>query len=232
MLRSRKAALTALATVFIAALGGLALADEQPVKFGVLVENVSSGDALKLPDGTGIRAPIAPGAYAVYRDEAPIFLPGRKAGAAGLEHLAEDGNAESVVDSLTKIAGVNDGGMFVPGQSFEIEARPGERFTFASMFVQSNDLFYGPKEGSIALFDALGRPVSGDLTGEIALLDAGTEVNQIPGAGSDQAPRQSTANTGAGEQRPVGPVSDMHQYPAVAEVIRIIVIPALTQPDS
>lgn len=232
MLGSRKATMTALAIVFIAALGGQELAGDQPVKFRVLVENVSSGDALKLPDGAGIRAPIAPGAYAVYRDEAPIFLPGQKAGAAGLEQLAEDGNSEPVTASLTKLSGVHDSGMFIPGQAFDIVAVPGERFTFAAMFVQSNDLFFGPTEGGMALFDASGRPISGEFTGDIALLDAGTEVNQPPGAGSDQAPRQSAANTGAAEERLVGLDADAFQYPAAAEVIRINVSRALAADGS
>ncbi len=232
MIGSRIAGLTALAAVLIAGVGQQALAGSQPVKFRILIENVSAGDTLKLPDGTAIRAPIAPGAYAVYHDEAPIFRPGAPAGSDGLEPLAEDGNAEAMIASLATRRTVHASGMFVPGQSFEIAAKPGERLAFATMFVQSNDLFYGPRESGIALFDASGRPISGDLTGEIALFDAGTELNQAPGAGPDQAPRQSAPNTGASEEVPIGPVSDPFSYPAAAEVVRITVTPASAQSGS
>ena len=40
------------------------------------------------------------------------------------------------------------------------------------MFVQSNDKFYGPADGGISLFDARGKPVSGDLTSLVRLHDA------------------------------------------------------------
>lgn len=213
------------AALLVAALAQPALAADQPARFTVLIENVSAGDTLKLPDGAAIRAPIAPGAYAVYHDEPPIFRPGMPAGGSGLEPLAEDGNFEPMVASLSTPRNVHDSGMFVPGQSFEITARPGERLAFATMFVQSNDLFYGPQAGGIALFDADGRPTAGDLTGEIALFDAGTELNQAPGAGPDQAPRQAAPNTGASEKKPVGPVADTFQYPMPAEVIRITITP-------
>ena len=81
-----------------------------------------------------------------------------------------------------------------------VTAKPGDRFTFAVMFGQSNDLFYAPKGGSMALFDKAGRPILGDRTAEVALYDAGTEVNQVPGVGPDQGPRQKTRRQGELEQ--------------------------------
>jgi hypothetical protein len=93
------------------------------------------------------------------------------------------------------------------------------------MFGQSNDLFYGPGSKGIALFDKGGNPVSGDVTRDVVLWDAGTEINQEPGFGPDQAPRQPAPNTGAGEKKPVEPVKDQYVYPPVAQVLRITISP-------
>ena len=74
-------------------------------------------------------------------------------------------------------------------------AGAGDRLHFATMFVQSNDLFYAPDGDGIALFDG-GAPVTGDVTDQVMLWDAGTEADEEPGVGANQAPRQSGADTG------------------------------------
>jgi hypothetical protein len=188
-----------------------------------LVENVSASDTLKLPNGSAIRAPIAPGVFAVYRGDAPIFRVGTAAGSSGLETLAEDGNPEPLQRELKGQAGVAASGMFVPGQPFTFTARPGDKFSFANMFVQSNDLFYGFENGGVDLFDSMGKPVTGDLTARVVLYDAGTEVNEAPGVGPNQAPRQAKPNTGASENKTVQVVNDGFVYPAAAAVIRVTV---------
>lgn len=91
------------------------------------------------------------------------------------------------------------------------------------MFVQSNDLLFAPDPKGIDLFDAAKMPKSGDVTGDVMLWDAGTEVNEAPGAGPNQAPRQAAANTGPGENDVVHPVSDGFTYPVVREVIQVLV---------
>jgi hypothetical protein len=111
--------------------------------------------------------------------------------------------------------------MFAPGLEFTVTANPGDRLSFATMFVQSNDKFYAPAGGGLALFDAAGNPVSGDLTDSVRLFDAGTEVDQQPGAGPDQAPRQKGANQGASQNGVVDAANDGFAYPAVADVIRL-----------
>jgi hypothetical protein len=60
----------------------------------------------------------------------------------------------------------------------------------ATMMGQSNDWFYAPAESGIALFKD-GKPISGEISSQIILWDAGTEVDQEPGIGSDQGPRQT-----------------------------------------
>src|SRR5262249_50284852 len=157
---------------------------------------------LKLPDGKTTSVPVAPGLYVVAAKPHPLFVPGKFAGEA-LERLAEDGNFQPLLDQAKARKDLSDSGMFVPGQPFAIMATPGDRLSFAAMFVQSNDLFSAPPGGSLALFDKAGRPVSGNLTSRVELYDAGTEVNQAPGAGPDQAPRQPKPNTGAAEHKPI-----------------------------
>lgn len=76
-------------------------------------------------------------------------------------------------------------------------------FNLITMYGQSNDLFYAPKQ-ALELFDSTGDPLTGDITAELLLWDAGTEKNQAPGAGDEQAPRQKMANTGAAEKGVVG----------------------------
>lgn len=49
------------------------------------------------------------------------------------------------------------------------------------MFVPSTDLFYAQDENGIAVFDETGMPISGDVTDQVMLWDAGTEENQEPG---------------------------------------------------
>jgi hypothetical protein len=97
-----------------------------------------------------------------------------------------------------------------PGDTYEftVTAAPGSWLSFATMYVQSNDLFFSPGSAGLALYDAAGTPISGDITGQIGLWDAGTEINQEPGVGTDQAPRQTGPNTGADENGPVQIVND------------------------
>ena len=110
-------------------------------------------------------------------------------------------------------------------QAFTVTAKPGDRLHFAVMFAQSNDLFIGPRASGIELFDREGRLFSGDATSTLVLWDAGTEVNQPPGAGPDQAPRQAAPNTGADENGVIRVVSDGFRYPGISDVIRVTITP-------
>lgn len=84
------------------------------------------------------------------------------------------------------------------GDAYELSfaAGPGERISFATMFVQSNDWFFAPNPEGVALFDTDGNPITGDITEFVSLWDSGTEVDQVPGEGADQAPRQDGPDTG------------------------------------
>ncbi|MEM0962764.1 MAG: spondin domain-containing protein [Bacteroidota bacterium] len=193
---------------------------------------------------TGITVPLSPGAVVVHEDAVDFFTSGQAA-SAGIEGIAEDGSPGALVAALTGVQGVSSVAAFDtptgasgpspigPGGSYtiEVEAEPGDRLSFATMFIQSNDLFYTFSGDGLALFDASGAAVSGDVTSQVLLYDAGTEANQEPGVGLDQAPRQSGADTGAEENGTLGRITDGASdragftYPSTADVIRVTVTP-------
>ena len=153
-----------------------------------------------------------------------------------MESQAEDGDPSLIAKKFSpKVGSINEGvfntptgasmpGPLVPGTSFEFSftATEGQKLDMVAMFGQSNDLFYGPEKG-IELFDADGKPLTGDITGKFLLWDAGTEVNQAPGIGPDQAPRQKAKNIGAVEDIPVALVKDGFMYPNTTDVLRITI---------
>lgn len=117
-------------------------------------------------------------------------------------------------------------GFLMPGESetFTFHAGQGHYLSFATMFVQSNDLFFGPEDTGLSLYDANGNAITGDVTNEILLWDAGTEVNEAPGIGPNQAPRQSGPNTGTDENGTVEPIDDINDgyvYPATSSLIKL-----------
>ena len=212
------------------------------VTFTIRVENVSTPKTLKLSNGTTAPAPTAPLLWTITDEGNPLFTPGQPDRGQGLERLAEDGNpgvlADYIVQNLKSVvhsgvvtvpSGDNGPGPITPGKAYEftISAAPGQRLTLAMMFGQSNDLFYAPGPKAIALFDAKGKPLSVDVTSQLQLWDAGTEVNEEPGLGPNQAPRQAAPNTGPAEHGAVMLVKDQFRYPRISEVVRVSVKPSM-----
>jgi hypothetical protein len=194
-----------------------------------------------LADLTGVTVPLSPGAFAVHALDVQLFEEGTSA-SLGIEDIAEDGIPTALTSTLADLGGVStfggfgvDGGVssttgpIGPGgsYSFEIDAAPGERFSFATMYVQSNDLFYAFSPEGLALFDASGMPISGDVTGQVALWDAGTEVDEEPGVGLNQIIR-SRPDTGPAEGASITRVqgsNDGYTYPSPDQIIRVTVTP-------
>jgi len=117
-----------------------------------------------------------------------------------------------------------------PGGAFEfdVQATPGQKLSFASMFVPSNDVFVSPGPDGITLWPEDGEPVSGDVTDGVHLWDAGTEPNGEPGQGPDQAPAQDNATQGGDEGgvvRRLSDVDDGYSYPDVDNIIRVTLTP-------
>ncbi len=211
--------------------------------FTVHIEDVSTMTTLQTSEG-GKPVPLSPGVYAVYRGASPVFSMGEQARGNGLEEIAEDGMPMKMAGALAGMSGVEQSGVFnsptgmsepgplMPGDAydFSIEAAPGDRLALVTMFVQSNDLFIAPDAQGIALFGPDGRPASGDVTAQLQLWDAGTEVNEEPGVGPNSKPKQAGPNTGPAEDAPVRPisaVSDGYTYPPVARVVRVTLTPKM-----
>jgi hypothetical protein len=200
-----------------------------------------SGLAAALDARTGLTVPLSPGVWLVHGDEASLFTSDQPDAGLGLEALAEDGDPAMLATMLDGMMGVQSVGAFttpdgasapgviLPGgsYSFTITASTGDRLSLATMFVQSNDLFYAPQPTGITLFGMDGMAASGDVTAQLMLWDAGTEVNELPGVGLNQAPRQSGANTGTDENGNVRIASDAFTYPAVGDVIRVTPTPRM-----
>jgi hypothetical protein len=73
--------------------------------------------------------------------------------------------------------------VILPGQdvSIRFSAAKGQALTFATMYGWSNDLFFAPANPGIAVYDAAGNPIQGDVSAQLRLWDNGTRVNQMPG---------------------------------------------------
>lgn len=177
---------------------------------------------------SGRSTPISPGVYAVHRDPEPLYALGLPDLGLGLERLAEDGNSSvlrDAVDGNARMMGLAATGAFDtpvgkpqrgpvrPGDSYEltVSGRPGDHVSFATMFGMSNDWFFATRPEGIALFSAEGAPRRGDVTGELAIYDAGTELDQEPAIGADTGPQQAGPDTGAPD-----PVDQVREVPAAA----------------
>lgn len=214
----------------------------QPDRAQGLENQSEDGNPVILARSLGVTdkvAHISPGVYVVHTDENPLFTIGQPDRGQGLEAQAEDGKptdlaaaAEAGKFVATGVynmpVGAEKAGPIGPGQAFEysFDASTGDYLTFTSMFGDSNDLFFAPDGYGIALFNAKGQPISGDVTIHVRLWDAGTEVNQEPFVGADQAPRQAAPNTGASESRPVSALVDVNDgfiYPSVYGMIKVTI---------
>jgi hypothetical protein len=207
--------------------------------FTIRVENISRGEALKLSDGKTAPFVSAPVLWVIHTGSTnPIFTGGKQDAGIGLELLAETGNPTDLVKSLTGRSGIvsvgadalpvgaTAEGPLTPGQSYEFEimAESGQVLSTAWMFGQSNDLFYS-NDRPIALFDASGRPKSGEMTAQLSLWDAGTELNEEPGLGPNQGPRQKNPSDGVQERQGIARVRDKYTYPRTADVLRVTITP-------
>jgi hypothetical protein len=202
--------------------------------FKVRIENVSAAEGLTTADGTKYPFALSPGMYAVTPDKAGFFKAGKRAD-DGLEAQAEDGNPEILLKSFLIPSGLSRTGIFntpvgadkaapiLPGGAYEFTfpAEKGMKLNFITMYGQSNDLFYAPEKAIDLFVD--GEAISGDITDKLILWDAGTEINQAPGIGDSQAPRQKAANTGAEEKGVVGSVKDGFSYPNTKDVLKVTI---------
>lgn len=197
---------------------------------------------------TGPTVPLSPGAYAAHTDAVQAFATGESA-SAGIEGVAEDGMPGPLASELDASSddirssgvfntpdGADSPGPLPPGNSysFQVEAQPGERLSFATMYIQSNDLFYGLPPAGMPLFSN-DAPINGTVTEHVTLYDAGTEGDEEPGTGLNQAPRQSGTDTGPSGEGSVVEVTnadtdrflddDGFMYEETPNVVRVTITP-------
>jgi len=167
-------------------------------RFEVTVSNTSDSSTLSIPSyGSNTSVTLSPGIFVVHaNDEDPIIAAGVAADEA-VEAFAEEGNP-TLLQQTVPGAGIFNTpvGSTLPSllesaqeYSFKVTAEPGNRLSLATSLMQSNDWFYTSNNGEqqgIALFGADGRPVSGDVSSQMVLWEAGTEEDEEAGAGAGQ----------------------------------------------
>ncbi len=235
--------LTSVSVGLILSVAGVASgAESMPTKFTVRIENITKPDAFTASNGVKWSLGFSPGVAVVHTGKGPIFAAGKKDRGKGLEAQSEEGDPGMLATSLEGSKGIKSVALFntpvgasapgpiTPGAAYEftISGMPGDRLSLTTMMGQSNDWFYAPAESGIPLFKN-GKPISGDITAQIILWDAGTEVNQELGIGPDQGPRQKAANTGETENGVVRNAKDVKygsSYTKVSGVMRVTIKPA------
>ena len=159
--------------------------------------------------GTLVTA-LSPLVWALHDDRVALFEPGAPA-PDGLEALAEDGDPTALVAALEGSVTVGaTADAVAPGESFVLVVTPeagAPLLSFATMVAETNDAFIAPLPSGIALLDAQGQPrtataVANDIRRNLAVWDAGTEANEVPGVGPNQAPRQEDPDTGPADEDP------------------------------
>jgi len=198
--------------------------------------------ATYLADNAGITYPASPGAWLLHETGTkPLFTAGAADLGKGLEAIAEDGNPAVLGANLASLDGYLAGGVFdtpvgattagpiVPGSKyqFKFDASPGDSLSFASMLAATNDVFLGPKDSGIPLFDQNGAALTGDVSDQVYLWDAGTEGNEEPGIGSNTVTNQLAVNTGTPGEGKVQLLSavttDTYAYPSAQSVLKVTI---------
>ncbi len=208
--------------------------------FQVKIENVSTTTTLEpgaMPDRT---VPLSHGVWAIY-SAGDLFTLNQPSD-EGTSRIAEDGMTTVKTNDLNISNIINSNGEFVaPGgpdngaalfsgetSIFTFQAKPGEKLQIQTMFVQSNDWFYSFRNGGLPLFIGT-TPISGNVTSEVVLYDAGTEADEPAGLGSNQKPDQAPMAINIGPDDPINLVkvaSEKHPtfvIPSTSSVIKITI---------
>jgi hypothetical protein len=94
--------------------------------------------AAALPPLTSVATDISPGVWVVLMTSLP------------------SGASATVVFNTP--VGKGAPGPAAPGGAYELQAKPGDRLSFVTMFGWSNDQFYATPDAGLALFDGTGQP--------------------------------------------------------------------------
>ena len=195
-----------------------------------------------LAGNAGITYPASPGAWLLHKaGTKSLFTSGAADLGKGLEALAEDGNPAVLGANLASLDGYLKGAVFntpvgataagpiVPGSKYQFtfEGSPGDSLSFASMLAATNDVFLGPKDVGIPLFDEQGVALTGDISNQVYLWDAGTEANEEPSIGPNTVTNQLATNTGTAGEGKVQLLSavttDTYAYPSAQSVLKVTI---------
>ena len=169
--------------------------EDKTLTFRVRIQN-KSGDS-DLP------TLFAPGVWVLHSEGSPLFASSEAGRGDGLKALAEEGDPAALADALRVqgfLAGFFDTPVCADGPGplpsgseeefgntyeFEVTASPDSPYlSFATMLVQSNDLFLVSGENGITLFDEDGSAIGvQNVTDKLLLWEAGTEANGESGDG-------------------------------------------------
>lgn len=223
-----------LLSVFLFVTGCGSSSDTNSYIFELIIRNVANPPTIQTGAGQPAVIAFAPAVGAVHSSANPIYSVGAPAGSE-LETYAEDGDSSALTEKLTNDPGViisllgitpieegAQSSLLLPNNSYRIVfnvENTSASLSFVLQFLQSNDIFVGGSE--IPLFDASGNPMTQDITALLELLDAGTEANQPPGEGADQALSQTQINQGTAESGVVRPVDDGFGYPSVPSMLQV-----------
>ena len=122
-------------------------------------------------------------------------------------------------------------GAATPGKTykFTVDAGRKQKLFFATMLAATNDLFFAPSGDGIPLYLDNGTPITADVTSQVYLWDAGTELNEEPFLGPNTVTKQAAPNTGPVDTntnvRKIGDVTEgfIFAYPAVASMLKVTV---------
>lgn len=189
-----------------------------------------------LANNSGLVTPISPGVWTITKaGQHPIFQENMLDYGDGLKFIAQGGDPTMLAASLKSKTGIiatgvynmpvgaSSAGPLLPGGKFEfiVKAGKGDYLSFASMFGQSNDLFFGPSDMGIPLWSDK-YPTYGDVTSQIRIWDDGTEMNEYPGAGNHQPAR---GPGGTMESKNITDVNDGFIYPSTSMLIKVTITP-------
>jgi len=184
------------------------------------------GDYLKMH--SGYVSPVAPILWVLHdKKDNPIFTEGTPDYGKGLETLAETGNPGPLHASLmsagyvTGVQAIPEGGgsaaPIFPGEKyvFTIDGQVGQSLSITSMLGASNDEFFSTGEEGIKLSNGMDEK---DITHFFEIYDAGTEVNEYPGAGYHQGGPE-----GPDEMGNVRLLNDEFKWPNASQVIKVTI---------
>ena len=180
--------------------------------------NTNAGFARTLVDRAGFNSAITPGAFVINDSLFSLNVPASQE----LEALAEDGDPSGFSNTFEIPDGASAPGPIAFGESYTFEVlgrKDGDFISVGLMLEETNDWFLGVN--FIPLFHN-NIALSGGLTFNFDVWDAGTETDEYPTLGANQFPRQSGNNTGPSEGAMIIRESDeQYNLPAIDKIIKV-----------